>query len=786
MTALFRRPRRSLVVLGIMIGLSCTCEFAQADDWPQWRGQRRDAVSLEKGLLQSWPEAGPKLAWKAAAIGTGYSSVVVGQGRAYTMGRVEADVIVSALEAATGKTVWTKKIGETTRNPCSTPTLDGELLYVLDPDGDLVCLQSATGAVVWQRSFVDDFGGRMMSGRGYGESPLVDGDRLIVTPGGIDAAMVALEKRTGKVIWKSALPDVGAVGRDGAGFSSIVVTEAAGVRQYVQLMGRGLVGTDVRDGRFLWCFNDLANATANIPTPIVDQDYVFAANGYSAGSVLLKIVSDSVAGSEPMKVKAEVVYTLSASQFQNHHGGFLKLGDFIFAGHGNNNGLPTCLDFKTGKIHWKRRGPGVGSAAVIYADRQLYFRYQNGLVALIEPTDRGLQVNGSFEVPGAGGDSWAHPAIANGLLYLREQDNLWVYDLRHGSAETIATTEPTPDPADNQTINALEKLGVTVVRLPRPVTGGPGLSTEIRGRSYQYALTPVEGTAQGPVLLVSLGNQQLTPEGQISTAVLDLLKNLNVPMIVSLAGSQASDDAVKQLQMLPLAGLNLELCPRLTDAGLIHLTGVKTLRELILTGTHITPVGLRPLNGQLELLAVDLELCDGIDDAACEVLGQWKSLRSLVFKKSGFEKRSITDAGLKQLQSLSDLEVLNLYGNHVTDAGLISLQSHLKLRDVNLSLMAITDAGLQHLKPLAQLERLEVLYSEGFAGPKLTDGLSDPLAGLPGLKSLNLTGARLTDAGLERLHGLKNLTHLQLVRTRVTDAGVTKIQVAIPDCKIVK
>jgi len=252
------------VDIGWLIGLGCPCEFARADDWPQWRGPRRDAVSLEKGLLQSWPEAGPRLAWKAAAIGTGYSSVVVGQGRVYTMGRVEADVIVSCLEAATGKTVWTKKIGETTRNPCSTPTLDGELLYVLDPDGDLVCLRSATGDVVWQRSFVDDFGGRMMSGRGYGESPLVDGDRLIVTPGGIDAAMVAREKRTGNGIWQSTLPEVGAVGRDGAGFSSIVVTEAAGVRQYVQLMGRGLVGTDARDRRFLWCFNDLANATANI------------------------------------------------------------------------------------------------------------------------------------------------------------------------------------------------------------------------------------------------------------------------------------------------------------------------------------------------------------------------------------------------------------------------------------------------------------------------------------------------------------------------------------------
>ena len=232
----------------------------------------------------------------------------------------------------------------------------------------------------------------MMSGRGYGESPLIDGERLICTPGGPDAALVALDKLTGTAVWKAKLPEVGPAGRDGAGFSSVVATEAAGLRQYVQLVGRGVVGIDARDGRFLWGYNAIANETANIPTPVVHNEFVFAANGYTAGSVLLKLVADGGQNDEPRRVKAEMVYSLSGSQFQNHHGGVVKLGDFLFAGHGNNNGLPTCLEFKTGRVIWKRRGPGVGSAAVVCADGQLYFRYQNGVVALIEASDRGQLV----------------------------------------------------------------------------------------------------------------------------------------------------------------------------------------------------------------------------------------------------------------------------------------------------------------------------------------------------------------------------------------------------------
>ena len=752
----------------------------QADDWPQWRGPRRDGVSLETGLMQTWPEGGPKVAWQAAGLGGGYSSVIVGQGRLITMGRRESDVVVTALDEATGTTLWARKIGQTTRNACSTPTLDGDLLYALDPDGDLVCLAAATGDVVWRTSFIEKFSGRMMSGRGYGESPLVDGQQLICTPGGADAALVALDKLTGHVIWKAVLPELGPRGKDGAGFSSIVVTEAAGLRQYVQLVGRGIVGIDARDGRFLWGFNKIANETANIPTPVVHNEYVFAANGYTAGSVLLKLVADRDQNGANQGVKAEAVYTLAGNQFQNHHGGFVRLGDYLFSGHGNNNGLPTCLDFNSGRVIWKRRGPGVGSASVVAADGRLYFRYQNGVVALIDATTRGYELQGTFEIPGAGGDSWAHPVVANGRLYLREQDSVWACDLRK-DAQLAEPAPSQPSLTSNATLAALRQLGVSIEQFSSVSISSPIKSRRI----YDQAMAGTDSRPQ-TTLLVTITDSQLSPEGDLSPELVELLREVQNPMIASLAGTRVSDQALAQLQPLGIVGLNLELCNGVTDAGMKHLRQATQLRVLVLAGTGITHVGIEQLAMSKSLVALDLELCDGIHDDACDALGNMQQLQWLGLKKSGFEPLRITDTGLTRLKNLTELRVLNLYGNKITDTGLAHLQPFTKLNDLNLSLLPITDEGLKYLTSLTALEHLELLYSEGFAGPKLTDGLVDSLVQLSKLTSLNLTGAKLTDAGLVRLRGLKELRILRLVRTQISDEGVREFRNAATNCEVIK
>jgi len=793
---LFVRPIRAIALLALtLLGAS---ERASADDWPQWRGQRRDAVSAETGLLRSWPVGGPQVAWQASGLGAGYASVVVARGRVFTIGRHDDDVVVTALHESTGQPDWTRKISTTSRHPMSTPTWDDGRLYALGPDGDLVCLKATSGEVVWQKSFLDDFSGRMMSGRGFGESPLVDGEKLICTPGGQDAALVALDKRTAATLWKTKLPEIGPVGKDGAGFSSVVATQAAGIRQYVQLMGRGVIGIDSRDGRFLWAYNAIANQTANIPTPVVHDEFVFASNGYTAGSVLLKLVPDGNPQDARPGVKAEVVYSLNGSQFQNHHGGVVRLGDFLYGGHGNNNGLPTCLDFKTGRVLWKRRGPGVGSAAVVYADGHLIFRYQNGVVALIEASDRGYNLQGTLEIPGAGGDSWAHPVVANGRLYLREQDKLWVYELRPEAGST-APAEP-PAPVASATLTALEKLGVTVGPLSTGARRGdmatsasttadvprPQTAAQQRRPIYDYAIAPAERNQTDPTLLVVLSDKQVTPQGTLSAELLDQLKKLSGALFISLAGTRVSDAGLQQLEELNVVGLNLELAGRVSDAGLEHFERLRQLRVLILTGTNITHAGIRHLTANKNLVALDLEVCDGITDDACEPLGTMRQLKALIFKKTGFEPHRIGDAGLEKLQNLSDLEVLNLYGNNLTDDGLAHLEGLHKLKELHLSLLAISDAGLRHLKPLDSLEHLELLYSEGFAGPLLSDRGVEFLEPLTNLNTLNLTGAKLTDAGLERLRVLKKLKTLQLVRTQVTAEGVQAFQAALPGCEIIR
>jgi len=413
------------IVLCLAAGASATGgdQDPSAAQWPQWRGPHRDGVSEEHGLLQHWAKSGPKLAWQTSGLGGGYASVAVADGRIYTMGNLSGKAHVIALDASnSGQKVWATPIGQGNEDT-GTPTVDGDRVYAIGPFGDLVCLQASDGKPVWQKSFTKDFGGSV-PGWKYCESPLVDGDKLICTPGGPKATLVALDKKTGKTIWQCAVPS-GAGG--GSGYSSVVVSEGTGVRQYVQLMGAGTgcIGVAAADGKFLWNYPRVANGTASIPTPIVHGDYVFCSSGYGTGSALLKL---SKAG---QGVKAEEVYFLDGGTLQNHHGGLVLLGDYIYGGHGNNDGIATCLELKTGKIKWKHRGPGSSSAAVVCADGQLYFRYENGVMALISASPKGYHLNGTFQIPNVAGPSWSHPVVAGGQLYLREQDNLFVYDV-HG------------------------------------------------------------------------------------------------------------------------------------------------------------------------------------------------------------------------------------------------------------------------------------------------------------------------------------------------------------------
>lgn len=392
--------------------------------WPQWRGPARDGKAVGEQLLTEWPAEGPKLLWMAGGLGSGCSSLAIADGRIFTLGHTEDDEELIAVSADQGQPLWKLTVGKGDHSN-GTPTIDGDRVYAIGLQGDLVCAEARTGKLLWRKNFEQDFGGRMMSGWGYSESPLIDGDMLICTPGASDATMVALDKRTGDLRWRASVPEIGEKGTDGAGYSSIVVSEAAGVRQYVQLTGRGLIGVRASDGEFLWSYNAIANGTANIPTPIVSGDNVFCSTGYGTGAALLKL-SPTANG-----VSAKEVYFLNSKVFQNHHGGMIQVGDFIYAGHQHNEGFPICLKLSTGEVVWggSQRGPGRGSAAILYADGHLIFRYEDGTVALVEASSSGYHLKSKFKPAFQEGTSWAHPVVVNGRLYLREQDRLMCYDI---------------------------------------------------------------------------------------------------------------------------------------------------------------------------------------------------------------------------------------------------------------------------------------------------------------------------------------------------------------------
>src|SRR6266496_2439434 len=330
-------PTRLFCFLLVLAFTAC----AAGKDWPQWRGPNRDGISTETGLLKEWPSGGPPLAWRTKGLGRGMSSVAIANGRIFTQGAANKNgqrgVFVTALNPADGKEIWSTAI-TTGREPQpnGTPTVDGQLLFAVGNDGDVACLETETGNLVWKKNFGSDFGGKCMSGWGYSESPLVDGDRFICVPGAADAGIVALNKQTGAFVWKSVIPDLGRNGQDGAGYTGVVISQGAGVKQYVTYMG-----------------------------------------------------------------------------------------------HGHNNGFPTCVEFLTGKVVWgKERGPGSGSAAIVYADGHLYFRYQDATMALIEATTKGYNLKSSFRLASKLAESWPHPVILDGKLFVRDQDVLLCYDVR--------------------------------------------------------------------------------------------------------------------------------------------------------------------------------------------------------------------------------------------------------------------------------------------------------------------------------------------------------------------
>jgi outer membrane protein assembly factor BamB len=413
-----------------LLSVCLAANAAAAADWPTFRGADRTAVAPDTDLLEAWPADGPPLVWEAKGAGRGYASPAVAGDRIYTLGdglstAPDADEYLSCFDRATGRQLWKTKTGqpwtagsESWQSSRGTPTVDGGMVYVISPHGQLVACAADTGREVFRVDLQAQLGGKKGDSWGYSESVLIDGNRLVCTPGGEKATMVALDKKTGRPLWACAVP-----GDRGAGHASIVKVRLKGREIYVQTTASGAFGVDAKTGKLLWTY-PIEQTVAVIPTPIVRDDLVFFSAGYKRGGALLRQVPGPGG-----TVTVEEVYGLK-TELANKHGGIVLVGDHLYGG-SDDQPIPFCAELATGKIVWKERGSGKNSLAVAAADGHLYVRYSDGTLSLVKADPGGYAEASSFTVPGSGGrPSWAHPVIVDGRLYLREGDAILCYDIQ--------------------------------------------------------------------------------------------------------------------------------------------------------------------------------------------------------------------------------------------------------------------------------------------------------------------------------------------------------------------
>jgi outer membrane protein assembly factor BamB len=463
--------RDSLATLAAFTLVLSIDSAARGSDWPQWQGPDRNSVSKETGLLKEWPKEGPPLAWKAQGLGGGDSMVSIAAGHIYGMSNRGSDEVVWAMSESDGKPLWAttlrpappQQFPQSREGPSSTPTVDGNRLYVIGLGGEISCVQAADGKVLWTRNMVQEFAGQLPMWS-FRESPLVDGDKVICTPGGEDALVVALDKMTGKTIWQAKLPAAappppqpnnaggppgqgpggrrggfggggggggfggfGGGPRAGAGYSSAIAIVFEGQRQYVQFAAKSLIGVAAADGKVLWRYDKPANGMGlNITTPIYQDGLIFASSAYGAGGGAVKLTKQPDGS-----IKADEVYF--SKRMQNHHGGVVVVDGTLFAAHGGNEGgYIAAMDFKTGKELWDERAERrAAKGSVVLADGRIYYRVEDGTVLLLEPSKTEYLERGRFEQPNRTRlPAWAHPVIANGKLYIRDQDVLYCYDVK--------------------------------------------------------------------------------------------------------------------------------------------------------------------------------------------------------------------------------------------------------------------------------------------------------------------------------------------------------------------
>jgi outer membrane protein assembly factor BamB len=411
---------------------------ARGADWPQWGGLKRDGNSPEKGLLKTWPKAGPELVWTFEDAGTGYTAPAVVGGKVYLMGARKETEFLFALDAK-GKELWATAIGplyywkgnQWSNGPNATPSVDGDTIVALGSQGVLLCTD-LKGKEIWRKDLpkemdaqVNDVQSPVKSPAwGYCWSPIIDGDQVIITPGGPNGLVAALDRKTGNVLWQSK------EAKDAATYTSPMLAEIGGVKQVVTMVQDGAVGVSAKDGSLLWRYTREPYPDILASSPLIKGHQVYL-TGWGGGATLLDITANG------KKFKATAVYPLPGQflkEISNKQGGVMLVDGFLYGFHEDRPWV--CQEWATGAIKWESGRRGFGAGVPIYADGNLYCQGEDGTVGLIEASPKEYKLNGKFKLPKEStlrksrGRIWTRPVLSDGLLYLRDQDLVFCYKIK--------------------------------------------------------------------------------------------------------------------------------------------------------------------------------------------------------------------------------------------------------------------------------------------------------------------------------------------------------------------
>ena len=421
---MFSRLRLVAAIVTCSVLAAGTMASAETPSWPVFHGPNGDNISTETGLLKEWPEDGPPLVWTAEGIGEGYASVSLAGGVIYTAGNIEDNTVITAMDLD-GKTKWQAECGKAwkagPKGTRATPTIDGDRLYYENPYGDVVCMDVAGGKKIWEINILDQFDGRNPIWA-LSESVVIDGDNAICCPFGKKASVVALDKKTGQVVWAAESTDE--KGGEKAGYATISIVKFAGRRMILAMSGKALVGVDAGNGQLLFRYEHETKHDVNATQPIFKDGMVFITSGYGSGSEMVKLTASGG------KITAEQAW--ENKDLDNHHGDVILLDGYLYGADMKRNWI--CLDWETGQT--KYSDPGVGKGALTAADGMLYTQAENEknrTVGLVKPTPKGHQLVSQFTFPeGGNGRVWAHPVVCAGHLYIRHGNKLYAFNVKAG------------------------------------------------------------------------------------------------------------------------------------------------------------------------------------------------------------------------------------------------------------------------------------------------------------------------------------------------------------------